>query len=148
MKTVAFKTFLTLSLSIGAFFANGQTSPRIANGGSVENIYNQVEKLLRDSLNQDIKFDIALQGESRLWLDLKIQGKSTTGQIGVADFYGKVENDYGLNLSSIIQIVNSNINRIKSGDWTYRVGEDGTPKSFYMEAIEKDGKTYFLYAMN
>lgn len=149
MKNLALKTVLALVLATSSLAVNGQSSPKVINGGSVENVYSSFEKLLRDSLNPNMKFDSSLAEETMKWLELDIQGKSKGAITGKAHFYSKVENKEGLNLSGIVQLADKNIDRIKTGEWSYRFAtEDGLPTSFYMTAVERNGITYFVYAMD
>lgn len=149
MKNLALKTVLTLVLAASSLSVNGQTSPRVFNGGTLENVYSSFEKILKDSLNPNIAFDPTLADETMKWLELNIQGKSKGAVTGHAHFYSKIENKDGLNLPGIVELVDKNIDRIKTGEWSYRFAtEDGLPTSFYMTSIERDGITYFVYALD
>jgi len=149
MKNRKLNTVLTLLLVTTAILVNGQTITKVSNGESVKNVYATFEKLLKDSLNPNIAFDSTLAKETIDWLDLNIQGKSKGAVTGKAHFYSKIANIDGLNLSGIVQLTDKNIDRIKTGEWSYRFAtEDGLPTSFYMTAIEREGVTYFVYAMN
>lgn len=149
MKNLALSISLTIALVMNAVIVNGQSSPKVIDGGSVEKVYSSFEKLLKDSLNPTIKFDPSLADETMKWLELDIQGKSKGTITGHAHFYSKIANSDGLNLSGITELVDKNIDRIKTGEWVYRFAtEDGLPTSFYMNAVELNGVTYFVYAMN
>jgi len=46
-------------------------------------------------------------------------------------------------------LADKNVDRIKTGDRVYQFAtEDGLPTSFYMTTLEKDGITYFAYALD
>jgi hypothetical protein len=148
MKTSAVKTFLTLSFFFGSFFASAQA--KIKYGLTPKDIQNQVEQRLKDSLNPKIKFDVSLKQETEIWLDLKIQGKSTEGRIGEGKvhLFSQIQTQEDLDPDNVLSYIDLNIDRIKNGVLYYwKQSGEGVPSSFYCKTLEVDGTTYFVYAM-
>ena len=151
MKTRSIFVIIFTLISINCVFGKNQPSDSIPvlNGSTVSSIFEKVETILKSELNENITFSPRFKEETLTWLNLKIEGKSSTPFKGEAHFYSKIENTRGLDSDAICELVKKMCTTLKSDPIKYGFDtEDTLPTEFYVDAIEINGPFYFVYSLN
>ena len=162
MKKITIHLIIIATVGFAPLRAQEKNSIEILQSEFIEHIISSVDQRIKDSLNSNIQFNVHFQEECEKWLKAKIATDQPGGRIGVAPnnsptkpmgtahMYSRIISNDGFHLDLILQGIDHNIERMKSGQWDYHVGTNGSgiPDNYFAMAVEKDGISYFVYCFD